>query len=252
MDELEKAIADYYQDNVSIKEICKILSIGDRRIAKVVDKYNLKRRTRYDIIKEDKEFFYYFAGLIAADGYLYKVKNRIELSLQIDDIELLNIIANKLSINVYVSKTKAKDRARILFACKDFFTRLENLGITQKKSETMSLNLSAIEKEYLHHFIRGYFDGDGTIFYRTKNGIVTTNVEFAIVGNEDTIDKFYQYFYDNGIELNLNKDIAPNVSFKFCRIKTGRQENIVKIKELLYNNANYFLSRKYEKMPSGD
>ena len=100
MDELEKAIADYYQDNVSIKEICKILSIGDRRIYKVVSKYNLKRRTKYDIIKEDKEFFYYFAGLMASDGYMCKAKNNMELSLQVDDIELINTIASKLNINV--------------------------------------------------------------------------------------------------------------------------------------------------------
>ena len=146
MNNWEKAIAYYYKNNVPIKEIGKILSIGDRIIYTVIKKYNLKRRTKYDIIKEDKEFFYYFAGLIASDGYMYKAKNRIELSLQVDDIELINTIANKLSINVYVSKTNAKDRARILFACKDFFTRLEKLGITQKKSETMSLNLSAIEK----------------------------------------------------------------------------------------------------------
>ena len=43
------------------------------------------------------------------------------------------------------------------------------------------------------------------------------------------------------------------VVLKGSHKKTFTKEQVEYIiKELLYNNANYFLSRKYEKMPSGD
>ena len=47
--------------------------------------------------------------------------------------------------------------------CKEFCLALNELGITPKKSLSLKINFDLIPKELRNHFIRGYFDGDGSI-----------------------------------------------------------------------------------------
>ncbi|MDY4183935.1 MAG: LAGLIDADG family homing endonuclease [Candidatus Onthovivens sp.] len=49
-------------------------------------------------------------------------------------------------------------------------------------------------EEYIHHFIRGYFDGDGSISKYQKKENYKYSYHINIVGTQDFITKLYNYF----------------------------------------------------------
>jgi intein/homing endonuclease len=52
---------------------------------------------------------------------------------------------------------------RLQIGSKEWFRDLESLGFTQHKSNT--LHFPEVPGEYLGHFVRGYFDGDGCVYF---------------------------------------------------------------------------------------
>lgn len=92
--------------------------------------------------------------------------------------------------------------------------------------------------------MRGYFDGDGCIYKRSK--ITGVNV-FTVVGNKNFINE-----YKNILFKKINK--KNDVKLRYCptnpdiaSLFLGGNKQIEKIYNFLYNNANIYLERKKNK-----
>lgn len=114
----------------------------------------------------------YILGFIFADGNIICTKrNTWFLSIQITDKEILEGIKEKMQSSHTVSEriniSGHKKLYRLQIGSKEICEDLIQLGITEKKSKTMSF--PKIPKKYLNNFIRGYFDGDGGIWFGLKN-----------------------------------------------------------------------------------
>lgn len=250
MTDREVNIIEDYKNNIAIKEICRTHKCSDRIVYKLIKEHKVSRYNHIKtVLDSDLELKYYFYGLIASDGYLYKPKNRIELSLNNDDRHIIELFADKFNINI--NDRKIHNQSRIIFANKEVYAELEALGITQLKSETLSLKIDFIPDKYLHHFIRGYFDRDGCVHFLgeykkdlTKRTVCVNQIRFDICGNEDTMQKFYNIFHKNNIHLKLYSDISKITSFSFCRIITGDRNIVYKAYDYLYHDAKYYLNRK--------
>jgi intein-encoded DNA endonuclease-like protein len=124
----------------------------------------------------DSEPKAYFLGLIYSDGCVSKTNLR--LSLQENDEEILIKFLNEIKSDAklyHISKRKTTHKNQKLISISNIkmVNDLYNLGVTQKKS--LSVNFPTNEQvpeKYLSHFIRGVFDGDGSVFYyeRVING----------------------------------------------------------------------------------
>ena len=124
----------------------------------------------------DTEEKAYIAGFIAADGTVVynKTSHGIKITLKSKDIELLEKIKDAMGYtgNIKIAKITTKlpqgtncfsEAATLFISSHKLPEDLISLGITPKKSLTLKIELTKIPKELWKHFLRGYWDGDGTI-----------------------------------------------------------------------------------------
>jgi hypothetical protein len=90
-------------------------------------------------------------------------------------------------------------------------------------------------KENISHFIRGYFDGDGSI------GKYNGRHKFSIMGTYEVLNWILTYFKSYGIQ-KIPKISKKNNIYTF---QINSRSDIHKIKEILYESCDdYFLKRK--------
>lgn len=110
----------------------------------------------------------YVLGFFAADGTMVRNgRGACFIEFQITDCMLLEAIRVSLGSDHKISYLKSdlvnrKDRFRLQIGSKEMFSDLLALGMTQRKSLTLSM--PAVPDEYLPDFVRGYFDGDGNVY----------------------------------------------------------------------------------------
>jgi hypothetical protein len=217
----------------------------------------------------DSEPKAYILGILYADGYNWtNGKNKyVSLSLIEEDLELLNKINFKLggvhSIYSFKSKhTNWKNYNRLQINSKKISKDLELLGCVQNKSKILQFP-TFISNELIHHFIRGYFDGDGSVWEGkrhkaivkdklTKSGFrekIIHNVKFNITGTESMIIGIQKVMVDNNIckknKLNKSKNINNCIQLEY----SGRQQ-MKKFYSWLYKDSTIYMERKKLKIES--
>ncbi len=117
--------------------------------------------------------------------------------------------------------------------CKD----LINHGVIERKS--IVCKMPVIDKSLVHHFIRGYFDGDGCL-------TVSRNCwTFKIAGGEDMLLEIKKYLPELTTLYQMK-----NSSIK--SLQTSKIQSVINILNWLYkdSNENMRLKRKYNKYMS--
>lgn len=112
----------------------------------------------------------YVLGYFAADGSMIQNKRGgyyIEFTTT-DRVLLQNLLRamrgnQKISIRPERNKNW-KPQYRLQFGCKQWFLDLGKRGFTPNKSKT--LHFPKISKKHVADFVRGYFDGDGCIYFK--------------------------------------------------------------------------------------
>lgn len=198
----------------------------------------------FDTINADSA---YFLGLLSADGNVSR--NRITLSLCLKDSKLLTdfrqAIKSSHPITNYSKKMKGKEYPQKIFRFNSphMCNILQKYGIIPKKS--LKLTFPDITNEYITSFIRGYFDGDGSITITKSNNIFVT-----ILGTETFLLELKRQFNKTtnttcGWVSRHNKSRI----FHFC-IHGNISGNI--FLKWIYSNStsNTRLNRKYNKWKS--
>lgn len=121
----------------------------------------------------------YFIGLIASDGCLYRGKDSyvVSIKLQKSDRNILDKLHNIFKIgNTYCT---SDDMYTYRIYSKSFYNFLIGIGLTEKKSK--SLTMPDIPSQFIKDFVRGYFDGDGYIYYgirKWRSGFCSASPSF--------------------------------------------------------------------------
>ena len=188
--------------------------------------------------------FYYLLGLIASDGYVYKTKPRVEIGLIISDSKILEDISQYIfgeNLVRYEPNFSVNGRCRLFIYGKEIVEELYKYGITQKKSETLNLNMDLFENKYLRHFLRGYIDGDGCIKYFNDNHITV-----RIDGNKDTTSKICTIIYEMFGITSLHFKVNNVTKYDFYRWQVSKNEEVRMILNTIYKDANFYIQRKYD------
>ncbi len=112
----------------------------------------------------------YVLGFFAADGtMIHSKRGGHYIEFHINDKEILIAIQRVVGSNHKMSIRKRRDPNqktgyRIQFGSKEMYTDLTALGMCSRKS--LTLQMPWVPPEYFSHFVRGYFDGDGCVYFK--------------------------------------------------------------------------------------
>lgn len=178
----------------------------------------------------------YIMGFLAADGNVSKNGNRIQSQLSLKDKGHLEMIQSEIGgCEVYEYESNGYKSCGWHCCSSQIKKDLAVYGIIPHKTGTLSIP-KVLDKQYWKDFIRGYFDGDGSI---CKDG---TGFRVTITSaNKEILEDINSYFEENGIKpSNLYKD-HNNICIRF------RSQASIDIYNLLYYNDCLCLKRKKEK-----
>lgn len=190
----------------------------------------------------DTEEKAYWLGFIAADGNIRK--DLLECSITLQRIDKKHLEKFAICFDNYY-KVKDVEReypaAIIRIYSKQCCLDLAQYGIVPNKSLTLKVNTELIPQNLIRHYIRGYFDGDGSIFCSHPNRTNGYNYEewgCNFVGTEYDLEFFKTYF-------NLSNKIAKKGAIYELDIN-GTLKAYDVLKEL-YEDSTISLDRKREK-----
>ena len=127
--------------------------------------------------------------------------------------------------------------------CRD----LVDWGIGYKKTYK-EIHIPTIEPELIRHFIRGFFDGDGTIsgsVAKEKGKKDRFRYYVSMISKKSSLLLDIQKFFaEHNIKINLNYIKRDDM----YRLITSSKKEVEKIYHLLYDNSYFYLQRKYEKI----
>jgi len=221
--------------------------------------YNIDKPDYFKVI--DSHMKAYWLGFICADGYLVNNPSKV-IGIQITESDKCVLEAFKTAIgsdmplrHIKKRKLKVKDKiytskpcSRLHIGNKQMFDDLVNLGLTENKSKTLSNILDNIDYQYRDAFIVGYSDGDGSVLLPSPNGKVkpstgvlypSHSVHVNMRGTEDLL---------TGIHKHL--ELSNNITFHKTHIlHISSKKDIIRYLSC-YNNLNFFLERKFNKLIS--
>lgn len=266
---IDKIYNDYI-DGKSLKQLAKELNLTRYKIKKYFTDNNLRLRTKNENNKlsqkyyTDETFFdiidtqekAYFLGFLYADGCNYSTKKNssINLSLKESDKEILQVLNNLIqpSRPLYfqsratnrIKYPNTEDTYLLTISGRYISEQLIKLGCTPRKTHTLKFPTEEqVPSHLIHHFIRGYFDGDGSICkYKVGN---YNKVYINIVSTIEFLNKLQELLKQ---ELNFNFVKLLN---RFPKRKTNTRSlsfsGMIKCKifgKWLYKDATIFLNRK--------
>ena len=238
----EKGKELYLKGDMSLAKIGKLLTIHKGRFSKylkeqgieVINKQNLPNMNEnaFEEIKTEEQA--YWLGFLYADGYISK-DNHIELKLSIVDYSHLEKFAKfidyKKDINTGIANKKAF--CRINFRNKKMNHDLISLGCTNSKS--LNLNFPSnkqVPQNLIHHFIRGYIDGDGSVFQSPND-----KPRFSFLGTREIIEGIVKT-----MSWKQNKIRKPSGAYS---TEYGGW-HVYEIIKPLYKDSTIYLDRKYQ------
>ena len=244
-DWLEK---NYCELRRETKDMAAECLVGMPVIQHHLRKFRLKRtRNRPDFAyKLDEKYFEnidteekaYWLGFIAADGCVQNGCGRKKLSIELSrkDESHLYKLKNALKYEGPIYKKSRIQFNKMMFsshlaiASMELVRHLISHGITERKSNI--LKAPNIDRKLIRHWIRGLFDGDGSVSL-CKDG----NIRGQFFGTKDVI----QFVGKNipGTDTVTKKSDSEGYYHSFGGNKLSKR-----IYNYLYKNATIFLDRK--------
>lgn len=240
---IEQEVLKLYNEGFGTLELANKFNLHRVTIQKILKRNNVDMRKRtpahYDIHFFDNynENSCYWAGFIAADGYVRSDRNAVTIHLASTDYEHLLKLSQltKYEGNVKVNNNECY----ITFAGKWFKESLAN-KFDIYPTKTFDVKISEkIPQDMIKHFIRGYFDGDGCVTHSNQYIRITFTS-----GSKTLLNQVINYFYNCGIRVR-NKDNTPPI-YNYT-IGYGCK-NAIKVLNILYNDSDELnrLDRKYQ------
>lgn len=245
-------IISLYKSGVSLVELCKITGIkAPQTIRNILKKnqieikgfrykYPLKENYFENIDNFEKA---YWLGLLYADGAIQD--NRFSIRLNLIDKEHIEKFRQAIgAINNKVGEVVDK---RFSSPCKIYyvsvksrkmFNDLVKWGCTPRKSLTINF-IPDIEKTFVPAFIRGYFDGDGSIHQTGK----AKAWRISFTGTKEFLENIQE---ELGTRVKITK--GPNEAKDYVFQVMGKYQ-LKRILDYLYQDSTLEtrLNRKYAK-----
>lgn len=253
-------IRSFYKEGLTIKQIVEtyknkytegFVNLVVKDIARPNGKVAILNHSYFKDI--DSEHKAYWLGFIYADGSVRQAKGKgdnggwtLSMELKESDQYILKTLCEDLesdknprtyTTNINRKGWKGKHNAKVVFHSKQLCQDLIRWGAIPNKTHKLK-SLPNIPSNLIRHFLRGYFDGDGTIYINSKSKRIRT----AFYGTHDFVDSIQTYLNQ---ELEIKeKKVTDQKEAKVSFISYSYRESLI-LCEWLYEGATVYLERKY-------
>ncbi len=249
-EKLAKAIKMYEEGN-SLRSISTALGHSRGAITRILKENGVSMRTTKETSRRYTHNFDYFEvidtqekaywlGFIYADGFIESKRKhgeqKVGISLSVKDKNHLEKFKTSIqATNPILDYTgggfdSEAVFSKILLTSQKTVDDLKRHGVMENK--TFILTFPDLEKELVPHFIRGYFDGDGTI------SVYENAFKFGFSGNLEFLTSIKKFFPESKAQIKKDKNI-------YC-FRIGGTKKAFKMLHKIYEDANIFLDRKYQ------
>ena len=263
----KQQLVELYQDGKNTYEIGEQLDVHSCTVQRWLDKLSIEKRTLSEALRTysiDETYFdeidtedkAYFLGWMYSDGcnstYDNKGKNRYNIVVQLQkrDREILDAFLSYMKSTAplaYVAPREENEQGyyRMSIYNKRMSQMLEKHGVTANKTFNVTYP-TWLSEELQHHFVRGVFDGDGSISTQYYDNDKLKKSSVSILGTNDLCNSIQQMLLS---EINIASRITDtNRTDK--RIRTlwiTVHSEVIGFSDWLYKDATIWLSRKREK-----
>lgn len=255
-------MVELYNKYRSGKKISKLLNCNEKTIYAWLEKHEIdtsetgsqgarKHFYNEDYFKKiDTERKAYFLGFILADGCVYlgvnKNSYRFQMNLQTQDKYILEELQKDIGSDYkiqdkqfgYKKNGDPKFISLLKINSSKLCEDLINLGVIPRKSMKQEMKKNLIPNKLISHFIRGYFDGNGSCSIR-KNLI---SLDFF--GSKTICLQIDEYLKLNNINKNV---LYGNNKNELYGLRINNTDNKILLYYYLYEDATIYLKRKKEK-----
>lgn len=217
--------------------------------------------------KVDSEEKAYILGFFYADGY--NSDRQIIFSQLDQDKDILEkikvAVGSENIIRESTQKNNNKEKDTLVFSSVEMCNDLSKLGGIKNKSLVLTFpDSSIVPKELLHHFIRGYFDGDGCIWNGKRKKMIVKdntvesgfrerivhNVKFTFTGCLNFIEPLQELLVEEKIvhkKTKLNTSKRRTGEENWATMEYSGRQQIKKLFDYMYKDATIYGERKYNK-----
>lgn len=251
--EVQQQIVTLYSEGLSISLVGERLGINKSTVSKWVKHHGGQIRdakVARRIYTHNEEAFSrsspeasYWLGFLLADGCVLQPTRgslRLVVALADRDEYHLEQLRSFLGYTAPLTRDTRKGQVRIVLPSDAICNALIQKGCHPNKS----LTLTFPDNGYFHscHFIRGFFDGDGGIYYNEK---VYCQPTFSIVGPKDFLADLQDVLVQ---EADMSKTkIYPHNASPVHYLSYTSRNNVQKMYDYLYEHGGPHLERKKHK-----
>ena len=235
-------------------------STNVKKVKEVLRKYNVPIRdfshaaslsNQNRAYKKDEEYFNnptnnmaWILGFIASDGSISSSDNGIKIGLSAIDREILEAIREEVKIENKITEYTTNtgfDIVELRWSSQNHKKALEKYTITPKKTFTLKPPY-LLPHKYWIDYIRGYFDGDGSVNLIHSNGIPASLRWQVCSATKEMLEWIVEVLNS---EYNIPKVniYSTDKDLYYIQYSTNATKQIYKI---LYTPNSLYLKRKKE------
>lgn len=194
----------------------------------------------------DTEAKAYYLGFFLADGNVHQLKRnenqyRIQIDLQSQDEYILKQFNEEIGSSNAIShyRKNGRDEVMLQLHSREMANDLMLHVVYPRKSMHEELT-NTIPQNLFHHYIRGIFDGDGTVYILNNK---YHQLKFGFYGSHKLVEQIHHYL-QRTINISDNK-IYDKTTVSFSNY--SRYNDIINFYHLIYDDSHLFLTRKRNK-----
>lgn len=244
-------IIKHYNSYHNVKLLSKLFNVSQQTMRNLLHKNGVRTLStdekQKNIKKRNSMYFHvidtpdkaYWLGFLYADGGISETNNRhnLRINLQARDKHHLEKFLQCIdgeNITIFNSQKEMNDKiyygVYISIGDKQMIHDLIDKGCVPRKSLILKFpTQEQVPNNLLSHFIRGYFDGDGTITYSTKKDNKLKFYNIGFLGTLDMLENILKFFKLEHLKIYNHGN--------FFSFTIGGNRQVKKILDILYKDS---------------
>lgn len=241
----KELLENFLKEGKTTREIGLILGVANTTISRYIRNYNLNnlyskpKYLPYHLTKIDSKELAYMLGFIIADS---SINNEIvEISIAINDSELMDLFSSLLGIKSFEDLTLIKEKRRFprVRLVRKIVGINKFIGGNKKKDR----NVPIIQKDLEVYLIRGIFDADGCITWGYRKDRNRTWHKVSFTSSLGILTSVQKVLY----KIGISTIVRPKANEDCYVLEFANKEDILKFYNYLYADESFMpLKRKFD------